>query len=150
MTKATINLQTSHITHGIISGDDYSTTDDMFVKIGYTPSMVKLITLDDSDETIDRLYFYHHEANMYKINATAVGEGASAVELVEAGFEVDHTALAALSAGTPAGFIFEAYGTKKDEYESPMHPDATDGDSAMDSVDHDYLPDVGQGEQSYN
>ena len=144
MTKRTINLQTSHITHGIISGDDYSTTEDMFVKIGYTPSMVKLITLDGA-AILDRLYFYHHETNMYVVNATALNEGASAVELTDAGFIVDHTALAALSAGAPDGFIFEAYGSYPEDYRDHMHPDAVDADDAMDSTDPNYLPDLGQG-----
>lgn len=152
MTKQAMNMQLSQISHGVVKGTDYENSDENVVELGYRPAMVKGILMDSSDDPLHRFWFYSAEEDYtFALEDTDGTDGFtrqesdSFVEVTENGFILDGTEAAKLN-GTPAGFLFEAYGAKRTDTMAPdtdpeeAHPDEVDADTAMDTVD--YLPEL--------
>lgn len=157
MSKQAMNMQLSQISHGVVKGSDYENSDENVVELGYRPAMVKGILMDSSDDPLHRFWFYSVEGDYtFTMEDTDSDDGSagdgfareesdSFIEVTENGFILDGTEAAKVN-GTPAGFLFEAYGGKRTDTMAPdtspeeAHPDEEDADTAMDTTD--YLPEL--------
>ncbi len=131
MTQSAINMHTSQISHGVVKPDDFGALN--VIVTGYTPSMIKIVPLEDDLDPIDVCLWY----DTMPEHIFHPGDGSvydSFVEVTETGFVLDGVALVAIEAATE-GFIWETYGCHNDgSYRQIMNPAPVQAGDPMDFI----------------
>lgn len=128
MAQAAINMHSSQISHGIVMPDSYAGVGNLALVTGYTPSMIKVIVLENDLDPIAYYAWYSTDPdNIY----TGNGVQDSFVTVTATGFVVDMTAVAVLHQAADA-LIWETYGCENAS--SGSNAAAAVGNDAMDFI----------------